>query len=116
MPPPLDGDTEASLIDRYMPGQPLFTTFAPRIAVLFPSRNVATKVVLTRLVRTSRHRSGRFDATGYLLQFVASTTNRVQQRRVEVLVDFAAQTADLNINHIGLRVEVVVPYLSLIHI
>ena len=42
-------------------------------------------------------------------QAVARAPHRVEQGAVEALVDLLAQPADVNVDHVGLRVEVIVP-------
>ena len=41
---------------------------------------------------------------------VACAADRMQQRRLEALVDLGAQAGDMHVDHIGLRIEVVFPY------
>src|SRR3546814_21014151 len=41
---------------------------------------------------------------------VAAATVDVDQRRAEALVDFLAQAADVDVHHVGLRMEVEVPH------
>ena len=42
-------------------------------------------------------------------QLVPGAAHRMDEGRVEVLVDLASQTADVHIDDVGLRVEVIVP-------
>src|SRR5215475_12243935 len=41
---------------------------------------------------------------------IAGTANRVQKRRVESLVDLLPEAADMDVDHIGLRIEMIVPH------
>src|SRR5271157_5211763 len=41
---------------------------------------------------------------------VPCATYCVEQRRVEVAVDLGARARDMNVDHVGLRIEVVVPH------
>src|SRR6266480_2882676 len=43
-------------------------------------------------------------------QTVAGAANRMQQWLIETLVDLLAQSADVNIDDIGLGIEVIVPH------
>src|SRR6266571_9010011 len=43
-------------------------------------------------------------------QAIPCAADGVQQGMVEVLVDFLSQPADMHVDHVGLRVEVVVPH------
>ena len=42
-------------------------------------------------------------------QAIAGAAHRVQQRAVEILVDLLPQPADMHVDDVGLRVEVIVP-------
>ena len=45
------------------------------------------------------------------MQHVSGTAHGLQQWLIEVLVDFAAQPADVYVDDVGLRIEVIIPYL-----
>src|SRR5579884_4017941 len=40
---------------------------------------------------------------------VSRAADRVEQRRIEVFIDLGAQSRDMHVDHIGLRIEVIVP-------
>src|SRR5690606_30979395 len=42
---------------------------------------------------------------------VTRAANGVEKRLFEILLDLAAKTGDMHIDHIGLRVEVIVPHI-----
>ena len=45
-----------------------------------------------------------------ITQYVPGAAHRLQQGRVEVPVDLGAQAAHVDVDHVGLGIEVVVPY------
>mgnify|MGYP001812014145 CR=1 FL=1 len=52
---------------------------------------------------------GRAPLASAVTELVSGTANRVQQRPLETLVYFGAKAADMNVNDIRLRIEMVVP-------
>src|ERR1700732_3271714 len=61
--------------------------------------------------REAFRRPRSFTGAGLLrgAQTVTDATNRVQQRMIEALVDLLPQPADMDVDNIGLRIEMIVP-------
>ena len=48
---------------------------------------------------------------GSCVKSIARATHGLQHRMIEIFIDFAAQAADLYVDDIGLRVEVIIPHI-----
>src|SRR6202453_2922 len=42
---------------------------------------------------------------------VTGAANRIEQRRIEIAIDLGAQARHVHVDHIGLRIEVIVPHM-----
>src|SRR5689334_3734417 len=73
------------------------------------SADVANSPTYTSAKRKVDVRSSRNRMSARRVQAVAGPAHRVQQRPRETLVDLLPKSADMHVDHIGLRVEMVVP-------
>src|ERR1700719_3692928 len=81
----------------------MFQTTAPRTspATIAEIAKYASEILNT-VVRKSLPRA--------IAYHVSCTTYRLEERRVEAFVDLGAQPRNMNVNDIGLRIEMIVPY------
>src|SRR5271165_2224202 len=63
----------------------------------------------TRIASARRKAVARKSLPSAVTNHVSSPANGAQERRVEVTVDFGAQARYMHIDHVGLRIEVIVP-------
>src|SRR5689334_9943563 len=73
------------------------------------SADAANSPTYTSAKRKVEVRSKRKRISAPRMQTVAGAAHRVQHRPREALVDLLAQAADMHVDHVGLRVEMIVP-------
>src|ERR1044071_264386 len=73
-----------------------------------PSRWLVQSLPLRRPRRSAR--KSNMSPFSLRVEAVADAANRVQQRPVEAAVDLRAQAAHVHVDHVRLRIEVIVPY------
>src|SRR5690242_6160434 len=73
------------------------------------SADAANSPTYTSAKRKVEVRSSRKRMSARRMQAVSGAAHRVQKRLREALVDLLPETADMHVDHVGLRVEMVVP-------
>src|SRR3984957_19377358 len=74
-----------------------------------PSTRPAPTALTPRMASVSLNAVARNSLASAVTYHVPRPAHGMQERRVEVAVDFGAQSRDMDVDHVGLRIEVIVP-------
>src|ERR1700693_488638 len=64
-----------------------------------------------RIASASRKAVARKSLPSAVTNHITGAANRVEQRRIEIAIDLGAQARHVHIDHIGLRIEMIVPHM-----